>query len=121
MPRTTRRQVDADETPSRSTRERLAQVGVTKTIKAIGTMAAALCLVLGLAGPAQAADGTFNRAIGFGVNPSGSSGSSEVCTVAANCASGTNGSLGGEFNFPEGVATDAAGNIYVADTNNARV
>jgi sugar lactone lactonase YvrE len=76
-------------------------------------------LVATLAVPAQAADGTWNRAIGFGVNPTGNNG--ELCTIAAACAAGGDGALGGEFSFPEGVATDAAGDIYVADTNNDRV
>ncbi|MGB0092653.1 MAG: hypothetical protein WBP81_08985, partial [Solirubrobacteraceae bacterium] len=34
---------------------------------------------------------------------------------------GTNGGAGGEFNAPEGVATDAAGNSWVAERNGQRI
>src|SRR4051812_4679075 len=45
----------------------------------------------------------------------------EVCTVAASCQSGIVGIRAGEFNSPDGVATDAAGNVYVADSTNQRI
>src|SRR6266542_2925016 len=47
----------------------------------------------------------------------------EIC-VAANgdtCQAGTGGGLGGELNGPNGVATDAAGNVYVAELTNSRI
>jgi tripartite motif-containing protein 71 len=44
-----------------------------------------------------------------------------VCGIASECQSGITGGLGGEFAFAQGVATDASGNVYVADTNNYRV
>ena len=34
---------------------------------------------------------------------------------------GTPGSGNGQFNGPEGVAVDAGGNVYVADTGNDRI
>ena len=34
---------------------------------------------------------------------------------------GTRGSGNGQFEFPSGIATDAAGNVYVADSGNARI
>ena len=95
------------------------RVRASSGIRAIKTALLVVGLMAALAVPAQAADGTWNRAIGFGVNPNGTNG--EVCTIAAACAAASNGALGGEFNFPEGVATDSAGNIYVADTSNERV
>ena len=95
------------------------RVRASSGVRAIKTALLVVGLMAALAVPAQAADGTWNRAIGFGVNPNGNNG--EVCTIAAACVAGDNGALGGEFNFPEGVATDSAGNIYVADTSNERV
>ena len=44
-----------------------------------------------------------------------------ICTVAASCQAGAQGGMGGDFNSPSSVATDAAGNVYVADTFNERV
>ena len=34
---------------------------------------------------------------------------------------GTSGNGAGQFQDPEGIATDSKGNIYVADTNNHRI
>ena len=39
----------------------------------------------------------------------------------AACGAGTNGSGEGQFASPDGVATDRRGNVYVADTFNARI
>src|SRR5262245_5569541 len=65
-----------------------------------------------LATPAAASDGTWERAWGKGVNGGAAFG---VCTLASSCASGQVGGLGGEMHTPLGVATDANGNVYVAD------
>jgi hypothetical protein len=61
--------------------------------------------------------GNFLLAWGKGVGSAGAS----ICTVAANCAAGATGSAGGEFFTPEGIGTDSAGNVYVADFSNSRV
>ena len=62
--------------------------------------------------------GTWDRAWGKGVNGGSAFG---VCTVAATCQVGTSGALGGEMNTPAGVATDSAGDLYVADYENNRI
>jgi hypothetical protein len=62
--------------------------------------------------------GAWNRAWGKNVNGGGVFG---VCTVASSCQAGSTGGLGGEMEFPTGVGTDAAGNVYVADRNNQRI
>ncbi len=62
--------------------------------------------------------GTFLRAWGKDVIPGGATGF-EVCTTS--CQQGAVGGGGGELNFPTGIATDAAGNVFVADNGNQRV
>jgi tripartite motif-containing protein 71 len=62
--------------------------------------------------------GTWDRAWGKNVNGGGAFG---ICTVAGDCLRGTTGGLGGEMNFPSGVATDSSGNVYVADAFNNRI
>ena len=69
---------------------------------------------------AHASDGTWERGWGKGVVNGGGSGA-EICTVAAACTPGVAGGLGGEIDEPRGIATDAAGNVYVAETTNNRV
>jgi hypothetical protein len=61
-------------------------------------------------------DGAFVRALGFDVRPGGGTGL-EVCTGATPCRRGRAGGGAGQLNNPDGVATDAAGNLYVADAN----
>jgi NHL repeat len=61
--------------------------------------------------------GTFITAWGKDVKIGGGN----LCTVDTQCQAGTPGSLGGELNGPHAVATDFAGNAYVADQNNDRI
>jgi NHL repeat len=82
---------------------------------------AALAAALALATPSQAADGTWDRAFGKDVDSSQPGTGFEKCTVAANCQAGSIGGLGGEFHGPRGPATDAEGNVYVADVSNHRI
>lgn len=62
-----------------------------------------------------ASDGTFLRAFGKEVNPSGGS----ICT--SECQSGAAGAGAGEFAEPAGVAFDESGLLYVADYGNSRI
>jgi tripartite motif-containing protein 71 len=72
-------------------------------------------------------DGNFQRAWGRDVDSVQPGTGPEVCTVAANCKAGTYGTLGGEFDYPFGVASDGAesaweaGSVYVTDYNNSRI
>jgi uncharacterized protein (DUF2147 family) len=65
-------------------------------------------------------DGNWERAWGKDVVTGGGTGF-EVCTVAANCKSGVEGGLGGEFNNPRRLAVDGAGDVYVGDVENQRI
>jgi NHL repeat len=62
--------------------------------------------------------GNWQRAWGKGVD--GGAGF-EACTVATQCLTGSTGGLGGEMNFPGGIATDGDGNVYLADALNRRI
>src|SRR5262249_42587776 len=64
------------------------------------------------------ASGAFLRAWGRNANGGGVF---EMCTVASTCQAGNGVDLGGEMLFPAGLATDAAGNVYVADSGNNRI
>ncbi|MBK8293427.1 MAG: hypothetical protein IPK93_01110 [Solirubrobacterales bacterium] len=64
--------------------------------------------------------GTFQGIWGKDVDIGGGTGA-EICTSAADCQSGSPGGLGGELSYPAGAATDADGNLFVADTGNKRI
>jgi sugar lactone lactonase YvrE len=73
--------------------------------------------------------GNFQRAWGEDVASAGPGDTPapndfEICVATTDtCQAGTTvgAALGGELNFPVGVATDAAGNVYVADTDHNRI
>jgi DNA-binding beta-propeller fold protein YncE len=64
--------------------------------------------------------GNFIQAWGKNVSTGGGSGF-ESCTVAGECRPGSPGGLGGEMWLPEGIATDGAGNVWVAEAGNNRL
>ncbi|HLH64517.1 MAG TPA: hypothetical protein VKV27_02345 [Solirubrobacteraceae bacterium] len=63
--------------------------------------------------------GTFIRAWGWGVADGKQQ--LETCDVTSGCRQGITGSGAGQFYDPEGVATDAAGDVFVADYYNHRI
>jgi hypothetical protein len=66
-------------------------------------------------------EGSFVRAFGYDVVPGGGEGF-EICTPVTGCKRGTPGGAAGELSsFVLGVGADAAGNVYVAESGNARV
>jgi DNA-binding beta-propeller fold protein YncE len=64
--------------------------------------------------------GAFIRAWGFGVRPGGGKGF-EICTRATGCRVGVAGDGAGQLSLMLGLGSDAAGNVYVADSDNSRV
>jgi hypothetical protein len=62
--------------------------------------------------------GTFVRAWGKDVDPGGAT-VFEICTTS--CKTGANGFGPGEFNTPQAIAVDGAGNVYVAENSSDRV
>jgi NHL repeat len=80
--------------------------------------AGATLVALLFAERADASTDVFGRAWGKNVNGGAIFG---ICTTAADCQTGINGALGGEMSGPSGVATDASGNVYVADSQNHRI
>ena len=65
--------------------------------------------------------GNWERAWGKDVIAGNAETGFEVCVVAASCQAGGAGGLGGEFGGPQGIATDAQGDVYVTDFFNQRV
>jgi len=102
---------------TQSPRERRQGVLRGPIVAAIATLALiALGLAAGAA-PANASDGTFDRMWGWGVDDGGAE--FQICT--GGCQAGSLGSGDGQFDFPVGVATDAAGDVYVADPDDHRI
>jgi len=62
--------------------------------------------------------GGFVRAFGHDVRPGNMGTGFEVCTAGTGCKAGTVGGGAGQLAEPEGIAGDAAGNLFVADTSN---
>jgi hypothetical protein len=79
----------------------------TVVLAALATLA---LIALGVA-TASASDGTFDRTWGWGVQDG--TAEFQICTSA--CQVGISGDGNGQFDTPAGVATDPAGNVYVAD------
>jgi hypothetical protein len=70
--------------------------------------------------------GNFLRAWGKDVASAGPGNTGtgfEICVAGVDtCQAGSNATaLGGEMNFPAGVATDSVGNVYLADNANRRI
>jgi len=61
--------------------------------------------------------GVFQLMFGWGVD----TGANAFETCTSGCQAGFFGSGNGQFDFPQGIAVDIPGNIYVADSNNDRV
>ncbi len=70
-----------------------------------------------ITGAAEGANGRFALMIGNGVGPT----DGDICTTAATCDWGDDGTAPGNFDLPEDIAVDSTGNAYVADTENNRI
>ena len=66
---------------------------------------------------AASADVSFARAYGWGV----ADGMSKFETCTSTCQAGRSGGGAGQLAYPEGVATDSLGDVYVADYANTRI
>src|SRR3954463_758393 len=87
---------------------------------AAGLLAAA-CSLLVLPMPAWGATGAWDRTWGKDVVSGNAETGPEVCTVAALCKAGEEGSSDGELDRPRDVAVAPNGNVYVADGWNNRI
>src|ERR1700678_2611407 len=66
---------------------------------------------------AASASVSFTKAYGWGV----SDGAIQFETCTSTCQPGRGGSGAGQLDYPEGVATDSSGDVYVADYANERI
>src|SRR3954464_5495977 len=73
------------------------------------------CSLLVLAMPAWGATGAWDRTWGKDVIAGNAEAGPEICTAAALCQTGEDGSGPGEFTQPKDVAVAPNGNVYVAD------
>lgn len=64
--------------------------------------------------------GNFLRTWGNDVAAGGGTGF-EICTTPATCQTGSADGAGGDLWFPAGLATDGAGDLYVAEQGNDRI
>jgi DNA-binding beta-propeller fold protein YncE len=91
----------------------------------VGSAMIATVIVLVCAAPGEAADGSFDRGWGRDVasaGPGNTGNGFEICLAGVDiCKAGVPGELGGDMDQPHGVATDPAGNVYVADRSNDRI
>jgi hypothetical protein len=65
--------------------------------------------------------GTFVKAFGWHVNAADPEEALQECTTASGCQEGTAGEEAGQFDNPEAIATDSAGDVYVGERGNLRV
>ncbi len=63
--------------------------------------------------------GVFVRAFGWGVRDG--SAEAQTCTALTGCQAGIAGGGNGQLSFPNGVAVDSEGDLYVTDRGNHRV
>jgi hypothetical protein len=63
--------------------------------------------------------GEFVKAFGWGVDSGAAA--FETCTGASTCQAGIAGSGAGQFDRPDAIAVNSAGDLYVAESNNHRV
>ena len=88
----------------------------------LGTIALALVLALGVQARGEACASTLTAAPDLGPatpTPTSTPPTGEVYTYLTQW--GSYGQGNGQFSYPNGMALDSVGNIYVADTNNYRI
>ena len=65
--------------------------------------------------------GVFVKAFGWNVDAGAPAEEAQTCSAESGCQAGSKGAGAGQFDRPEGLAVDSAGNVYVVDLNNHRV